>query len=211
MRLEIINGPAAPMRRLEPSVGAHVLTGVHDAAKRDAEAILDSARRDAQRIVSHARIEADRIAEDARQSADRDGARRWNESALALSRARDEAIETVEREALALAVEIARRIVRTHLTTSAEGWADLIASSTERMRRDATLVVRYSTCDAERLEPVRERLSSFERVVFEPDDALGQGDCIAECAGVRVDARLDVQISAIERLLCAAGESEESA
>ncbi len=202
MRLTVVKGPVAPMRRLEPEAGVRLRTAVQDAARREANAIVDEAREDARRLVAAARAEAAGVEDEARRLGTRDGADRWTQAALALASAHAEALATLEREALALALEVARRIVRSHVASSSEAWAELVATSTSRLRRDGTLVIRFAPSDESRLEAVRERLASFREVTFERDDTLEAGDCIAECSGVRVDARIDVQIAAIERLLC---------
>lgn len=209
MRIEVIKGPVLPLRRIDSAERTRLLTAAHVQAIREADEIVDEARREAERLVADARAAANRIACEARAEADREGARSWSESAMALSRAREASIASVEREAIALALEIARRIVGDHVASSPEAWAECIARSTERLRRDATLVIRHAPVDTDRVHAVRERLSAFRDVAFETDDSLEAGDCIAECAGVRVDARLDVQLAAIERLLVDTPRVEE--
>lgn len=209
MRIDIVKGPALPLRRIDCAERSRLLTAVQAAAIREAEEIVDAARREADRLVAGARAAVCRIAVDARAEASREGSRHWNESAIALAQARDASIASVEREAVALALEIARRIVGDHVASSPGAWAELIARSTERLRRDATLVIRHAPVDSERVHVVRDRLKAFREVAFEPDDSLDAGDCIAECAGVRVDARIDVQLAAVERLLVDAAQSEE--
>jgi flagellar biosynthesis/type III secretory pathway protein FliH len=208
MRIEIIKGPVLPLRRIDRIQGARLVSAVQAAANRDAEALIDTARREAERIVAEARSEAGRVAGEIRAAAANDGARKWNEAALALARTREESMAGLEREPLALAVEIARRIVGDLVANSSEAWADLVERSTSRLRRDATLVIRHATIDTSRVDSVRDRLTAFREVAFEADDALGIGDCIAECAGVRVDARLDMQVAAIERLLLESPRTE---
>lgn len=209
MRIDIIKGPALPLRRIDSAERSRLLTSVQAAAIREAEEIVDAARLEADRLVGDARAAVCRIAVDARAEASREGSRYWNEAAIALSQARDASIASVEREAVALALEIARRIVGDHVASTPGAWADLIARSTERLRRDATLVIRHAPVDSERVHVVRDRLSAFREIAFEPDDSLDSGDCIAECAGVRVDARIDVQLAAIERLLVGTPRAEE--
>lgn len=209
MRIDIVKGPALPLRRIDCAERTRLRTAVQTAAIREAEEIVDAARREADRLVADARAAVCRIAVDARAEASREGSRYWNESAVALAQARETSIASVEREAVALALEIARRIVGDHVSSSPGAWADLIARSTERLRRDATLVIRHAKVDSERVDVVRDRLSAFREVAFEPDESLNAGDCIAECAGVRVDARIDVQLAAIERLLVGTRRAED--
>jgi len=209
MRIDIIKAPTAPMRELDSASTARLLNAARQAVDREVEALLDAARREADRLVGDAHIDADRIAARARDAADRQGARRWVEASVAFARVRQASTAAIEREALELAVEIARRIVGDHVSASAEAWADLVARTCERLRRDARLVVRHSADDADRIHVALERLSAFREVAFELDASLAAGDCTAECAGVRVDARLDVQLAAIEQVLLGASQEED--
>lgn len=209
MRIDVIKGPIAPLRRIDPARRVALLTAAQADANLRADEIVEAARREADRLIAAARSDAGRIAAQAHAEADREGARLWNAAALDLAQTREASIGTLEREALALAVEIARRIVRDFVAASPDAWADLVARCTDRLRRDARLVVRHATGDADRVSIVRDRLSAFRDVAFEPDESLDIGDCVAECAGVRVDARLDVQLAAIENLLVNPANSED--
>lgn len=209
MQIDIIKAPTAPLRQLDSASSARVLTAARQAAEREVEILLDAARREADRLVGDAHRDADRIAARAREAADRQGAQRWVDASISFARVRHESTATIEREALELAVEIARRIVGDHVSASAEAWADLVARTCERLRRDARLVVRHSADDADRIHVALERLSAFRDVAFEIDSSLAAGDCTAECAGVRVDARLDVQLAAIQQVLLGASEEED--
>lgn len=209
MRINIVKRTSSPLRRIEPNQGAQLLTLAQLAARRDADALVEAASCEAERILSTARVEARRLADAARSDADRQGSRRWTDAAFELAREREQAVASLEREALALALEIARRIVGDVVADSNEAWVEIVARSTDRLRRDALLIIRHSPGDSERVDAVRNRLSGFREVVFESDEALDVGDCVAECAGVRVDARLSVQLAALERRLGGAPISED--
>ncbi len=69
------------------------------------------------------------------------------------------------------------------------------------LKRDGVLTVRVSRDDVDRIDPIRERLAQAGPVTIEIDPTLSSGECVAECAGVRVDGRLDVQLAAFEQRL----------
>lgn len=210
MRIEILRVPSPAPRASEPSTSRVLLQAWRVAAERDAADIVQAARREADGIVEAARAEARRVASDARAAAFAQGVDEWTKAALALVSARAEAVASVEREALTLALEIARRIVGDLVEASPEAYVELVARACDSLRRDGTLVIRHARCDVERVAALRDRLRPFREIAFEMDPTLGSGDCLVECAGARVDARLDAQLATIGRLLLDTPAAERS-
>ena len=175
------------------------------AAEREVERLLADAADAAARILGEARREAEALRSGERARARAEGERRWAEAALALAERRSAALENLEPSCVRLALEIARQVVGPALGADADVFAGVAERACAPLRRDAELVLYVSEADADRLVALRERLAGWKAMRFEPCADLAAGDCIAECNGVRVDARLDVQLAVIERRLLGAG------
>ena len=191
-----------------------VVAGAFDAlvSKRRAEAearaatLVAEARDEAARLLARARDEAARLREEARIAGNAEGERRWTEAAVALAEQRTAAAAGAERDCLALALEIARQIVGASLAADPALVDEIAASACAPLRRDARLVLRVSPHDGARAEALGRRLGEGRVVEVEVDPSLGPGDCVADCAGVRVDARLETQLGVVERRLLGGGE-----
>jgi flagellar biosynthesis/type III secretory pathway protein FliH len=177
-------------------------------AAAEAAQILDDARDTADRLVRDAADEAAAIrraaAEEGRSAAERS----WTEAALALSESAVAAVDRLESELVRLSIEIARHLVGESLTADPALVATLAARACRPLRRDAALVLRISTANEGQIGSIRERLADRGAVVVEVDPSLGDGDCIAECAGVRVDATIASQLENVRRRF--AGEEAET-
>jgi flagellar biosynthesis/type III secretory pathway protein FliH len=176
-------------------------------AERDVIVLLEESTARAAHLVAEAEREAERIRAAERERARVEAERRWAEAALALAQRRSAALEDLEPSCVRLALEIARQIVGHALREDADMFLEVAERACAPLRRDAELLLLVSEADGDRLGPLRERLGAWRAVRIEAHPELTRGDCIAECNGVRVDARLDVQLEVIERhLLGAASE-----
>jgi type III secretion protein L len=209
LRLEIVRA-ARPVARQTARDAAGVFVSQRRAEATDlALRVLAEARDEADRMLAGARSDADAIRRAAHDEGRAAGERRWSEAALALAERRSEALENLERDCVHLAIEIARQIVGASVSAGAAAVEEIAARACAPLRRDAALVVRVAASHAERVSALRDRLGESRAVTIEIDPSLGDADCVAECAGIRVDARLDVQLANIRRRLL--GERDEEA
>jgi flagellar biosynthesis/type III secretory pathway protein FliH len=201
--LEIRKCRSAPAPVPAASFSA-LVTERRRAAEQEATGLLNEAAAVAARIRGEAERDAEALRSSAHDQASVEGERRWVEAALALAERRSLALEDLEPSCVRLALEIARQIVGTALRTDADVFAGVAERACAPLRRDAELILYVSEADSDRLGPLRARVSGWKALRFELCADLEPGDCVAECNGVRVDARLDVQLAVIERRLLGA-------
>jgi flagellar biosynthesis/type III secretory pathway protein FliH len=199
MRLKVVKR-ASDSRAIATGLGPLVSARRARAAELAREMLVD-ARRRADDIATAALADAERARESARETGRVDSERRWAEAAADLAARRTAAAGSIERNCIELAIAIARQVVAGELELSRTAVERIAERACADLRRDARLVLRISPADLGRAEAIVARLGARGPVDLEVDPALAAGECVAECAGVRVDATVDVQLEAIERRL----------
>ena len=115
------------------------------------------------------------------------------------------AAPAAEAQLTTLAVRIAERILRRQLDLEPERVADIARGALEEARGRGDLVMRVHSDDVSVLERERPsllaRLSVSAQLLIRADDTVDRGGCVIESDLGTVDARLDVQLAAIERAL----------
>lgn len=187
------------MSRVIRGAGAttRVLPGELAAARTDAERILDEARAEATRIVERAHDEAERVRRAARdeglEAAHVEAARMLIEGA----RSRDAALALAERDAQTLALAATAKIVGEAIVIEPARIAAIVRDALTRARRARSVEVHVHPEDVAALE--RAQLELAVRVV--PDAMLTRGGCVVRSELGVIDARVEVRIDAIARLL----------
>lgn len=207
LRIEIVKRRAGPRAVAARDFGP-LITRRRLEAESESARILEDARASAERLVRDAADEAEAIRGAAASAGRELGERRWNDAATALAESALSAVDRLESELVRLSIEIARHVVGASLEADPSLVATLAANACRPLRRDAALVLRVSPADERQVDEIRRRLGDRGPVHVEVDGALGAGDCIAECAGVRVDATIAVQLDNIRRRLT--GDEESS-
>jgi flagellar biosynthesis/type III secretory pathway protein FliH len=207
LTLEIVRGTRRTVRA-GADWGATYISRLRDEALAEAERLVEDARDEARRLLDRARSEAFDVHLRAARSGAEVGERKWAEAAIALAERRTEALENLERDCVHLAVEIARQIIGEALRVDGRLVESIAESACARLRADAALSLKVGPAHAERAAALRARLGAHRAVVVLVDGSLGDADCVAECAGVRVDARLEVQLANVERRLLGTPASE---
>jgi flagellar biosynthesis/type III secretory pathway protein FliH len=180
------------------SASAVVPREVRDAASR-AAAIVAGAEARADALLEEARREADQIRGEARSAAEAEG-RASVAALLALAASRrDRALAAAEREVIALATAVARRIVGETVERDPATVIRLAREAIARARGASQLTVRVAPEDVEALTA----FAAEHRVALtvEPDATLGRGDCLVRSDVGTVDARLDTQVHALRDAL----------
>jgi flagellar biosynthesis/type III secretory pathway protein FliH len=155
------------------------------------------ARQEAKRILDAARAEAERL----REAARRDGFAAGREEGLAaVSDKLVRAAAAAERSAAAdedalvrLAVRIAEKIIRRQLDLAPDTVRDVARAALAAARARDRLTLHVHPEDAALVAPLG--------VPVVADPAVARGGCVVDTDLGRFDARLDVQLAAIERAL----------
>ena len=201
MPIEIVKADSCPKpAKTVPGLAA-VVSSRREAARAEAEREVADARAEAEALVARAHAEAETVREAARRAGYDEGARSWTAAAVSLAERRASALGNIERACVELSLEIARQIVGAAVRLDRATVDEIAARACAPLRRDAALALRVSPHDAGRAAEIAARLGNGRAVVVEPDPTLAPGDCVAECAGVRVDARLDTQLAVIRERL----------
>jgi type III secretion protein L len=183
--------PVSPLRRLVTARQARAEKEAGDvvaASRRTAAAMLRAARRRCRTLSS--RFEA---AAEARAQA------RWASNALATAELLSGDAAAREAEIVDLALSIVRRI----LGRAYELDPAFLQSTIERVCAPLRASARVRLAVAPECAPAVASLCTARDlpVNLEVDESLAPGDCVAECGGVRVDARLDSIIAGVRRHL----------
>jgi flagellar biosynthesis/type III secretory pathway protein FliH len=190
------------MGRLVKGDGGRIVPAAVLTAKEQAAAILAAARAEATRI----RSEAESVCEEARRRG-RAEAEQGLMELLVGARAEADATRAGARDAaITLASRMAERIVGHAVDLSPATMADIAARALEASRaRAGAIKMRVHPQDLAALARERERLvariASGAELRLVADDTVSRYGCIVETAAGRLDARLETQIAALEKVL----------
>jgi flagellar biosynthesis/type III secretory pathway protein FliH len=169
---------------------------------RRAAARLAEAEEQAGAIV--ARAEADREA--IRAKAEEAGRRQARAEAGAIlagaARARDRLLAASEREVVAVAIDVARKVIARELSTDPAAVGGMAASAlgAARVRRQVTLRVHPDDAAATRAWG-GSGPAGVPGVGIEEDGRLAPGDVVVETEAGRIDARVETQLEALREAL----------
>lgn len=188
------------------------------AAQSQAQQILLKAQEEAVRIREQARLEGH---EAGRQQA-LDGHLQTESRELSeirgviktiasiLDAKRDELMRDAERHLIRLSVSVARKIMHREVTLNEEAILPLVRSAIEACIKEGELVVRMHPADVVILQKYMDRLKKDlpgdVSLTLVDDAQLARGDCSVQTRSGRVDARIQEELSKIEKRLM--GESE---
>jgi type III secretion system HrpE/YscL family protein len=176
-------------------------------ALRSADEILADAARQAEVVLGAARAGARELEASTRARAADEG-RDEAAALLAVAAAeRQRMLGAVQGDVVALAVEIARKIIHRELEVDPELAARLCTGALRQVALARAVTLRVSPDD---LATVGSRSQALAAVLEEGaslkvvgDAAVGRGGCVVESDMGRIDARLETQLAAIERALMA--------
>jgi type III secretion protein L len=164
---------------------------------------------EAERILAEANKEAERLRSQAAAEGRERGLAAVTELLVAARASAARSQRNVETDLRKLAVRIAERILERELTTNPETVVDIAAAALRQAGAPRDVLLRVHPDDLKALERGRprllERCARAEAVQFRADPTIGRGGCIVETELGTVDARLPVQLDAIERALRGAG------
>jgi len=164
-------------------------------ARTRADEIVAAAKEEAERLVSRARAEADAIREDARREGEEAGRAEAAATLLEAKQILEQTRTQAEPALVALAAKAARRVVRAELKQSPEQIVAIVREVLDRARRATSLTLRAHPADL----PLLAKVAASAELVA--DDSLERGGCVLVSELGEVDARLEVQLDALERAL----------
>lgn len=168
--------------------------------------LIDQAIAVAEQIVADAQSQRNSIVEEARQSGYEQGLQQWNEIVAQAIEAKEEYLAAAESDLLRLSVRIAGKIIGEQLRLAPETIASIVREALKSAPRERRLTIQVNPSDA---AAVRQHLAKLlESVSFRPPeieiapvDSVAPGGCIIVSELGRVDAQLETQLQAMERVL----------
>jgi type III secretion protein L len=174
-------------------------------ARLEAEQLVADARADAERIRADAAHEAERVRAKAQAEGRERGLAAVTELLVGARAAAARARNNQETTLRTLAVRIAEKILGRELTLRADAVVDVCARALDQAGEPRELVVRAHPSDLQELERGKprllERVRSAHALTFRADESMARGGCVIETELGVVDARLSVQLDAIEKAL----------
>jgi flagellar assembly protein FliH len=177
---------------------------------------LAEARELAAQELARARAEAERLRAEAQAQGYAEGAARAEaelqekreafEELVSAIEARQETLFTgLEQETIELALEIAKKVVGHEVEAHPELVVAQVRRCLRRLRDRERVRVRVNPADVETLRAAKESLlaayDGIGRMDIMDDYRVGPGGCLVESSDGTLDARLDRQLSEVERVL----------
>lgn len=178
---------------------------VYDAAEQ-AHRILDQANGMAASIIEEAETRCAAIQEEARQTGYQQGLQHWNEIVTDAIEAKEEYLAASENDLLRLSVKIAGKIIGEQLRLHPETIASIVREALKSAPRERRLVIQVNPSDAAAVNLHLRKL--LESATFQPPEievipleSIAPGGCVIVSELGRVDAQLETQLQAMERVL----------
>jgi flagellar biosynthesis/type III secretory pathway protein FliH len=184
--------------------GARIESEVLEAGQRARE-LVERAEAEAGALRAAAEAERDRIRAEAETEGRREGLARVGAALVEVAAERDRRLAAVEREVVALAIEVAGKILGRTAAVDPAAAMDLAvgALAAARGRRDVALRVHPADAAALRAGEARLRAVAARAHAIEirEDPGLARGDVVVETEAGRIDARLATRLSLLARAL----------
>jgi type III secretion protein L len=182
--------------------GRRIEAAVWDADLRVREMVAE-AEADARRIVAAAEEGRARLVAEATEAGRTEGLARAAAMLAEAALARDRILREAERDVVALALAVARKVLGRELATAPETVADLAAAALGEARDRREVVLRVSPTDAPEIRARGARLAALTRAPLEirEDPSLERGAAVVDTEAGRIDARVEAQLEAIARAL----------
>lgn len=163
-----------------------------------ATARVASAREEAEALVDEARREAARIRDDARAEGHADARREVAELLIAAQLDRRRAVFEAERTIVGLVAEVAQRVLHGVLDDAPERIVPMVRAQLDRVRRARRITLRVCPLDTPALRGLNAVDAALELV---EDASLTRGSVVVETDLGTIDARVEVQLDALQRAL----------
>jgi len=179
---------------------------------------MDAARAEAEALLADARAQVDAAIAAGREEGYRDGtaqglqetgtaAAAFAEGARRLEELAEQLRRDAVRDATALAVEVAARVLRAELAARPERVADVVRGAIRRAADRSALVARVSPRDLAACRAaapaIMEEMGGIARLEVVDDPRVSPGSCLLETASGDVDATVESQLARILEALTA--------
>lgn len=134
-----------------------------------------------------------------------------DEALRELDRIKKEFSQTLEKEALSLALAVAKKVVGYEMQRNANAIVQVIRQALQKVVDDGNIRVRVHPSQIQTIENARSEFADLvpktETIVLEADQSLTPGGCLIETSFGDIDARLETQFQVIEEAFMAEFQS----
>jgi flagellar biosynthesis/type III secretory pathway protein FliH len=193
--------PARILKGAAPLPARRIDAEVYEADRRVREMVA-AAEAEAQRILGEARAASARVHADAAAAGYAEG-RASAAGVLARAAAeRERLLQEAEREVVAIALAVARKLLLRELAASPEAVVELARAALAEARERRQVVLRVSPADAAAIRAAEGGLAAaLVRATLDvrEDLAVEPGGAVVETEAGRVDARIESQLAVVAR------------
>jgi type III secretion protein L len=174
-------------------------------AQKTADELLQRTKAQMRLLYAEAEQEMQRVKESARDQGRKDGLAEAAEVLIRATALRDKIIASAEKEIIELAIMAAERIIDQEISSSPEIINAIVLPLIKRARRAKKVTLRVHPQDAPTLEKTAGEIAAEVdfTVAFqiEPDETITRGGCVVISDSGTFDARIEVQLESIARIL----------
>jgi flagellar biosynthesis/type III secretory pathway protein FliH len=174
-------------------------------ARERGRALVAEAEEAAARIRAAAETEREEALRAAVRAGREEGLATAGAALLAVAEARQRRLEGLEREIAAVALEVVRKLIGVAVAERPELVAQLALRALEPVRSRREVLLRANPVDAPLLRAELPRLAALldraPGISVREDPCIEPGGVVVETEAGRVDARVEAQLSILERLL----------
>lgn len=178
-------------------------------AQNSAQEIILKAQQEAEQIRSQAEEYRQKGLEEGLVEGREIGKAEMTEAILRMNRENEARYRHFERDLVKLSLTIAEKIVGEQMRVEPNTITDIVANALQAVRHQREIYIRVNTEDYETIAAQKymlvEQLSRASDIDIRPDPEIERGGCLVESEQGTIDASLEKQLNAIEKILLGEG------
>jgi len=124
-----------------------------------------------------------------------------------IDKAKEDLFLISEREAVELALSIARKIIHQEVSTNRGVVLNVAKAALKKVSNHKKIKIRLNPADLDFMNEVKSQMpdlvARFDEVIFEGDTSIGDGGCVIDTNFGDIDARIEKQLLAVEEMFMA--------
>jgi len=130
-----------------------------------------------------------------------------DQALLGIDKAKEDLFLISEREAVELALSIARKIIHQEVSTNRGVVLNVVKAALKKVSNHKKIKIRLNPADLDFMNEVKSQMpdlvARFDEVIFEGDTSIGDGGCVIDTNFGDIDARIEKQLLAVEEMFMA--------
>lgn len=174
-------------------------------AQSEAQEIIQKANNEAQQIIASADEHRQREGEKGHAQGVEIGKAEWTEAILRMNRENEARFRHFEQDLVKLSLTIAEKVIGEQIRVEPNTITDIVTNALNNVRHQREIYIRVNPEDYDVISNQKyillEQLSRAQDIDIRPDPGIAPGGCLIESETGTVDASLEKQLAALERLL----------